>query len=143
MRKTLGGCALAAIAGLGALATVAGTAHAAPTEATSLYAPSSLVLSVTDGDSAQATVTRAVTLTCRPTAGGDHPAPRAACAELQAARGTFAELTDLTTGSVCTREYAPVTVVAQGVWEGRNVSYSHTFANSCLQQSARGTLFHF
>ncbi|MBB5937426.1 subtilase-type protease inhibitor [Streptomyces zagrosensis] len=141
MRNIAGGFALAAALTIGCLAT--GTAHAESGGTTSLYAPSSLVLSVAQGDDATAVVTRAVTLTCSPKAGGDHPAPRAACAELRATGGAFEELTRASADQACTREYAPVTVVAQGVWEGRNVSFSHTFGNACLQQTAQGMAFRF
>lgn len=143
MRNIVGGIALAAAVSLGCLATAAGTAQAEPARTTSLYAPSSLVLSVADGEDASATVTRAVTLTCRPTVGGNHPSARAACAELQASGGTFGSWAEPSVGAMCTREYAPVTVVAQGVWEGRNVSSTHTFSNACLQQTAQGSLFRF
>lgn len=143
MRKIAGGLALAAALSIGCLATTVGTAHAAPAGTTSLYPPSSLVLSVAPGEDATAVATRAVTLSCQPKAGGSHPAPTAACAELGVTGADFAHMTESADGSFCTREYDPVTVVAQGVWEGRNVSFTHTFGNSCLQQAARGTVFHF
>ncbi|MFE6779740.1 subtilase-type protease inhibitor [Streptomyces sp. NPDC057702] len=143
MRNIAGGFALAAALSLGCLTTAAGSAHAGPARTTSLYPPSSLVLSVAPGEDASAAVTRAVTLTCEPQAGGSHPAPRAACAELRVNGAAFAHMTEPAADTFCTREYQPVTVVAQGVWEGRNVTFQHTFGNSCLQQAARGTVFRF
>lgn len=65
------------------------TAQAAPAKAESLYAPSALVLTVARGeDPLTATVERAVTLTCAPTAEGTHPDPAAACKELAEVRGS-------------------------------------------------------
>jgi hypothetical protein len=101
------------------------------------------VLTVGHGDSAAtATPERAVTLTCAPTASGSHPAAPDACAELRAARGDFDALT--AAGDVlCTKEYHPVVVTAEGVWQGKRVSYQRTFSNDCVKNAATTSVFAF
>lgn len=130
--------------GLTALTALAGSgaAGAAPSAAEGLYAPSALVLSVTDGDdAASGTVLRAVTLVCAPSPGGTHPAPAAACAELQANAPELDALAEPRPGAACTREWSPVTVTVEGVWQGRRMSYSYTYANPCGQWNSTGTVF--
>ncbi|MFE2283413.1 subtilase-type protease inhibitor [Streptomyces sp. NPDC059443] len=130
--------------GLAALTALAGSgaAGAAPSGAEVLYAPSALVLTVTDGASATSgTVLRAVTLTCAPRPGGTHPAPAAACAELRANGPQLDALAEPRPDASCTREWAPVTVTADGVWQGRHLSYSYTYANSCGLRNSTGLLF--
>ncbi|MGW2824558.1 protease inhibitor [Streptomyces sp. NPDC001443] len=109
----------------------------------SLYAPSALVLTMGHGESAAvASPARAVTLTCAPTASGTHPAAAQACAELRAAGGDLEALT--TRGDVlCTREYAPVVVTVDGVWQGKRVSYERTFANACVKSAYGTSVFEF
>jgi hypothetical protein len=108
------------------------TAQAVPAKAESLYAPSALVLTVARGeDPLTATVERAVTLTCVPTAGGTHPDPAAACDELAAVQGKFSELTADPSNRTCTRQWDPVVVTAHGVWQGKPVEFSTTYGNSC------------
>ncbi|MBT2481780.1 subtilase-type protease inhibitor [Streptomyces sp. ISL-94] len=142
--KGLGlGSAAMALTALTALAWP-GTAGAAPSGTQSLYAPSALVLGVTAGeDAATGTVVRAVTLVCAPTPGGTHPNPAAACAELRASAAELDELAAPGAGAACTREWNPVTVTADGVWQGRRLSYSYTFANPCGLRHTAGTLFNF
>ncbi|SEB65794.1 subtilase-type protease inhibitor [Streptomyces melanosporofaciens] len=147
MRKTTGviglGAALAvsAVLGIG----TSGTASAQPAKPQSLYPPSALVLTVGWGaDGATAEVQRAVTLSCRPTATGTHPAPAKACAELRSVGGTFGQLrTGAEPGRVCTKEWHPITVTAEGIWDGRRVSYEHTFANNCFKSAAPTMVFEF
>ncbi|MBT2449533.1 subtilase-type protease inhibitor [Streptomyces sp. ISL-43] len=140
------GLSLAA-AGLAALTVLAvsgaaGTAGAAPAGTDSLYAPSALVLSVTGGDdAASGTVLRAVTLVCAPRPGGNHPAPAAACAELRANGPELDALAEPRSDAACTREWDPVTVTADGVWQGRRLSYSYTYANPCGLRNSIGVLF--
>ncbi|MER5601338.1 subtilase-type protease inhibitor [Streptomyces sp. NPDC002265] len=112
---------------------------------TSLYAPSALVLTVGQGESAAvATPARAVTLNCAPTASGTHPAALQACAELRAVGGDFDALTTTMRGDVmCTREYAPVVVTIDGVWQGKRVSYERTFANACVKSAYGTSVFEF
>lgn len=148
MRKTtraIGGLgaalAMSAALGLGA----SGTAHAAPATTKSLYPPSALVLSVGYGDDeSSVAVQRAVTLSCQPTPSGTHPAPASACAELRAVNGEFSTLAERTeSGRMCTKEWRPVTVTAEGIWDGQRVSYEHTFANNCLKNAAVTQVFEF
>jgi hypothetical protein len=139
--------ALAATATLTATAVwgpFAGTALAAPESAPpGLYAPSALVLTMGHGDRAAATAPeRAVTLACAPTASGTHPAPARACAELRASGGDLDALT--TRGeSKCTREYDPVVITVDGVWQGRRLSYERTFPNECVKNSHGTSVFTF
>nr|P80597.1 RecName: Full=Protease inhibitor SIL-V2 [Streptomyces orinoci] len=109
----------------------------------SLYAPSALVLTIGQGDSASAGIQRAVTLSCMPTPSGTHPDARDACAQLRQADGKFDELTATKAGTYCTKEWNPVTVTATGVWEGQRVNYSHTFGNPCMAKAAKSTVFSF
>ncbi|MEW2071360.1 subtilase-type protease inhibitor [Streptomyces sp. NPDC007346] len=114
----------------GALAAT--SAHAAPAKAESLYAPSALVLTVAQGeDPLTATVQRAVTLTCAPSAEGTHPAPEAACAELDAVDGRFTQLARTSPDRMCTRQWSPVVITAHGVWHGERVTFSTTYGNAC------------
>ncbi|MFD2684144.1 protease inhibitor [Streptomyces phyllanthi] len=123
---------------------LAGSALASPGGAAAgLYAPSALVLTVGHGESAAtAAPARAVTLTCAPTPSGTHPAPAGACAELRAAGGDFDALSGGSEG-LCTKQYDPVTVTVDGVWQGRRVAHERTFANECLLNSSESVLFSF
>ncbi|WP_282692500.1 SSI family serine proteinase inhibitor [Streptomyces sp. CC208A] len=144
--RTLGATAFATATGLALVGTAftgAGTAEAAPS---SLYTPSALVLTLGEGaDPAAATVVRAVTLTCAPAPSGSHPAPDAACAELAAADGDFTTLTALREDRPCTREWNPVTLTGDGVWQGRRVTWSTTYGNPCelRARTAEGAVFAF
>ena len=147
MRKTTAaiglGAALvmSAVLGMGS----SGTANAEPTKPKSLYPASALVLSVGYGaDADSAAVQRAVTLSCRPTPTGTHPTAAQACAELRAVDGTFSALPlGSEPGRVCTKEWRPVTVTAEGIWDGHRVSYEHTFVNNCVKNAAPSQVFEF
>ncbi|MFD7030323.1 SSI family serine proteinase inhibitor [Streptomyces sp. NPDC051555] len=129
--------ALTALAGSGA-------ADAAPSGTESLYAPSALVLGITAGDDARnGTVLRAVTLVCAPRPSGTHPDPAGACTELLAAAGQADTITRGGSAGPCTREWDPVTVTADGVWQGKHYTYQHTFANRCAMRGGSGSLFAF
>ncbi|MFH9609480.1 subtilase-type protease inhibitor [Streptomyces sp. NPDC017448] len=122
---------------LGGLATA--SAQAAPAEADSLYAPSALVLGVARGeDPLTATVERAVTLSCAPTAEGTHPAPAAACKELAEVQGKFSELAAGPSNRTCTRQWDPIVVTAHGVWQGKAVQFSTTYGNACEMAGSMG-----
>lgn len=143
----LGGTALATPAP--APQAPAATAHvtrapAATTHAASgLYAPSALVLTVGHGESAAlVTPERAVTLNCAPTASGTHPAAFQACAELRGVGGDFDAL-PARNGVLCTRQFNPVVVTVEGVWQGKRVAYERTFANECVKNSYGTTVFTF
>ncbi|MGW1882308.1 subtilase-type protease inhibitor [Streptomyces sp. NPDC001970] len=119
------------------LLAVGGAAHAAPpAQPAGLYPPSALVLTVGKGDqAATATAERAVTLSCAPTPGGTHPSPKAACKELNAVDGEFG-LLSRAVGGPCTRQWDPVTITADGVWQGKRVSWSATYGNACEMHSS-------
>ncbi|ANH94785.1 MULTISPECIES: subtilase-type protease inhibitor [unclassified Streptomyces] len=146
MRNTARWAATLALTATAVCGPLGGAALAAPSGApASLYAPSALVLTVGHGDSAAtAAPERAVTLSCAPTASGTHPAPAEACAELRATGGDLAALAARADADVlCTREYAPVTVTADGVWQGLRVSFRHTYANACAKNAALTSVFAF
>ncbi|MEU9015960.1 subtilase-type protease inhibitor [Streptomyces sp. NPDC048479] len=133
-------CIAGTVAGLVALTV----GPAAASEPHSLYSPSAMVLTVGQGESAAtATIERAATLTCTPTAGGTHPDAKAACADLERAHGQPALTLNDDSGRICPKIYAPVTVTADGVWKGTRVSYEQTFANSCVARSRVTHLFDF
>ncbi|MFI8826934.1 subtilase-type protease inhibitor [Streptomyces sp. NPDC053431] len=139
--RAFGATALATASGLALLGTAiagTGTAQAAPT---SLYPPSALVLTIGKGQRpATATIVRAATLTCGPTVAGSHPDPASACGELAAVDGDFARLTALADdgGRPCTREWDPVTVTGDGVWQGKRVRWSATYGNTCELRARTG-----
>ncbi|MCX4822059.1 subtilase-type protease inhibitor [Streptomyces sp. NBC_01142] len=144
MRYITGGIALGLAVSLGGLAPSAGAQPAQPPEPQSLYAPSALVLTVGQGaDAATAGIQRAVTLSCTPTTTGTHPDPAGACAELRTADGNFDTVTMAPSDRICTKEWRPVVVTAEGVWEGRRVSYEHTFPNLCGMTDGKGRIFAF
>ncbi|MFI1414231.1 protease inhibitor [Streptomyces sp. NPDC020707] len=119
---------------------LAGAALATPSP-TALYAPSALVFTTGHGEfAAEATPERAVTLNCAPTASGTHPAAVSACAELRAVSGDFDALSTRS-DVLCTREYDPVVVTVEGVWQGKRISYERTFANECVKESYGTTVF--
>ncbi|MFD8948848.1 subtilase-type protease inhibitor [Streptomyces xanthophaeus] len=100
---------------------------------TSLYAPSAMVFTVTQGDD---TVVRATTLSCAPSAQGTHPDPAAACTALNATDGAFDGLLAAPdTNRACPMHYDPVTVMAEGVWQGSRVAWKHTFSNACTMSA--------
>ncbi|MFH7596728.1 subtilase-type protease inhibitor [Streptomyces racemochromogenes] len=120
-----------------ALLCLAGATGMAEAKPTSLYAPSAMVFAVSQGDdTAGATVLRAATLSCMPTAQGTHPDPKAACTALNSTGGSFDRLLAAPdTNRACPMLYAPVTVTADGVWQGSRVSWKHTFSNTCAMSA--------
>ncbi|MFF3692943.1 subtilase-type protease inhibitor [Streptomyces sp. NPDC002221] len=148
MRKiaAVGAVAVALLAN-GLIGTGLGSAAAAPAEAAkrlSLYPPSALVISIEPGTGDEgASVQRAVTLSCAPTPSGTHPAPAAACAELRNVQGDFTALAASGAPRLCTQVWQPVTVRADGVWNGKRVSHVQTYANSCLKAAGSEAVFNF
>ncbi|MGW7269009.1 subtilase-type protease inhibitor [Streptomyces sp. NPDC054864] len=132
--KTVGATAVVAAC---VMSGTAGTAQAQPKAAASLYAPSSLVLAVGQGEEADtATMQRAVTLTCAPKASGSHPSASAACAELRAVNGEFTQLVGKSPGMMCTKEWKPIVVTVDGVWQGKRVAWNKIFGNSCEMRAS-------
>lgn len=144
MRNTARWAATLTLTATAVCGPLAGGAHAAPDSVSpGLYAPSALVLTMGHGYSAAtATPERAATLNCAPTASGTHPAAIKACAELRAYGGDFDALSDRD-GAMCTKQFNPVVVTAVGVWQGKRVSYEHTFANECVKNSSGMSVFTF
>ncbi|MGW6023669.1 subtilase-type protease inhibitor [Streptomyces sp. NPDC055099] len=142
--KTVGATAVVAAC---VMSGTSGTAQAQPKPAgAGLLAPSSLVLAVGQGEEADtATMQRAVTLNCAPKASGTHPAASAACAELRSVNGEFAQLVNTSPDAFCTKEWQPVVVTVDGVWQGKRVAWSMTFGNGCEMRAslAEGAAFTF
>jgi len=84
---------------------------------------------------------KVVNLECAP-AGGNHPNPKAACAELMAAQGDLNQVGGDQTAA-CTMEYRPVTASAYGHWEGQPVAWDQEFPNNCTLATNTGTVFVF
>ncbi|MBF6175933.1 subtilase-type protease inhibitor [Nocardia blacklockiae] len=101
---------------------------------------SRLTLSVAPGDQS-APPQRTVTLDCQP-AGGTHPDPQAACAQLTERGGDLDAVAAGDEHRMCTMIWDPVTVRVTGTWESRPVDYQHTFANTCALEGA-GATFRF
>ncbi|MEV7571283.1 subtilase-type protease inhibitor [Streptomyces tanashiensis] len=122
-----------------ALLCLAGTAGLAEARTDSLYTPSAVVLSIGKGaDAASATVLRAVTLSCAPSAAGTHPAPEDACAELRATSpgGAFEGLlASPDPDRMCPQHFDPVVINVDGVWEGSRTSWQYTFTNACAMDA--------
>lgn len=73
-------------------------------------------------------------LTCLP-AGGSHPSPAAACAQLSEADGRIEDIPE--DPGICTQEFVPVIVAASGVWRGEERQFEREFGNRCV--AVRGT----
>ncbi|MFG1798391.1 subtilase-type protease inhibitor [Nocardia sp. NPDC049149] len=133
-----------ASAGVG-LATILAVVSGSPAQAQSANGggPSALSLTVGDDDSVNAvTNQRTVVLVCSPVVSGTHPQADQACAELAAFAGDFEKLRDVPQ-RFCTRMYKPVTVTAQGIWNGVPVSYRQTFPNNCMKSGKSKYVFNF
>jgi subtilisin inhibitor-like len=128
---------LSTIVGLAAAAAlVAGGAAAAGPRDHTGYPSSKLTLSY----QADAGFAAAVKLECDP-AGGGHPRPDLACAELAEAGGQVDRIEP--DRRMCLLVYAPVTAEITGDWRGTTVTWSHTFGNTCEMRRATGELFTF
>lgn len=80
-------------------------------------------------------------LTCSPS-GGTHPDPDTACQQLMEANGYVENIPE--DPGICTREFAPVTLKASGVWNGESREYCADFSNRCVGVRATGgVLFNF
>ncbi|GAB2824060.1 hypothetical protein GCM10027176_30700 [Actinoallomurus bryophytorum] len=99
---------------------------------------SRLVLHTSAGTSPE----RTVTLQCDP-AGGTHPKAAEACADVAKARGDLAQMPAGANPRACFMIYAPVTVAAQGEWQGQAVRYTKKFPNSCVMRDKTGSVFDF
>ena len=97
-----------------------------------------LVLHATSGTSPE----RTVTLQCYPT-GGTHPKAAQACADVARAGGDLAQIPGSAHQRACFMIYSPVTVTAQGQWQGQNVRYTKKFPNTCVMRDKTGSVFDF
>ncbi|MET3426163.1 hypothetical protein BJ973_005375 [Actinoplanes tereljensis] len=129
---------LSTIVGLAASAAiVAGGAAAPPVRGHAGYESSKLTLSYL----ADAGFAAAVKLECDP-AGGGHPHPDLACAEL-AKVGAEVDRIEPAANKVCIHLYAPVTAQITGEWRGTTITWSHKFGNTCEMRRATADLFEF
>jgi hypothetical protein len=96
-----------------------------------------LVLKASTGTGAP----HSVTLRCDPT-GGSHPKAAQACSDLATTHGQFSATRDKSPRA-CFMIYSPVTVSAQGTWQGQNVHFGSEFPNACALRSKTGSIFDF
>ncbi|NJC68551.1 hypothetical protein HC031_02255 [Planosporangium thailandense] len=139
MALTAGLVGQSSIAAASTGSDAAASAGAARSGVSARPAPTVLWLTVAHGEAA-APVTRLAVLTCDP-AGGNHPAAASACEELSAAAGDIANISQ--DSGFCTMIYDPVTVTAQGWWQGRPLTYRATYANTCMLHRQTRSLFRF
>lgn len=104
-------------------------------------AASRLLLTLHSGEDVTGRVLGREVLECDPD-GGSHPDPGPACAALRAAGGDFGRLHSRP-GMMCPMIYAPVTAQATGVWAGRPVLFTHSYANRCAAAVESGGVFTF
>ncbi|MFD8396739.1 SSI family serine proteinase inhibitor [Streptomyces sp. NPDC059680] len=83
----------------------------------------------------------AALLGCNPTWGW-HPQAGEACATLNSVKGQFEKI-NVNPHAMCPMIWNPVTVTAQGWWNGRKVSYEKTFTNSCVLERTTDAVFAF
>lgn len=100
------------------------------------FPSSTLRLTVEKPDGAYSTVR----LHCDP-AGGSHPDPMSACAEIAASNGDLGQLQQEPTA--CTMEFRPVVASARGSWAGQPVWFTREFSNPCTMAAATGSVFAF
>ncbi|MGW4246070.1 subtilase-type protease inhibitor [Nocardia sp. NPDC004722] len=104
---------------------------------------SALTLTVAQGESLEtASSQRSVVLICAPTVLGTHPAAAPACDELNTAGGDFEKLHGRPM-RFCPMIYDPVTVAADGIWQGNPVSYRHTYPSMCAAENRSTSVFEF
>jgi hypothetical protein len=112
-------------------------AHAAQADAAG-PTPSNLVLKATTGPAAP----HSVTLQCDPT-GGSHPKAAQACSDLTRSHGGFSVATRDQSPRACFMIYSPITVSAEGTWQGQGVHFQSKFPNTCALHSKTGSIFDF
>ncbi|MEU8178143.1 SSI family serine proteinase inhibitor [Microbispora hainanensis] len=99
-----------------------------------------VILTVAKGEQAEPPA-RSAFLNCSPV-GGSHPSAEKACAWLNRA-GVDPSALRVNAAEPCTMIYAPVTVTASGIWDGKYFQFRRTFGNDCELKSAAGALFDF
>ena len=133
IRTTLAATAVAVLSTAAPAAAATTGPGAAPRPAT---ARTDLVVSYM----ADAGYAAAVTLSCNPPDGA-HPQAAEACATLAEVSGKPGRIKPAAT--ICTMEYAPVTALITGVWQGRRMKWSRTYPNHCEMTRSTGMLLAF
>ncbi|SMD26479.1 Subtilisin inhibitor-like [Kibdelosporangium aridum] len=131
---------IAAVAAMMISGVSASAAGYRSTDSPSSIANSVLRLTISEGETAKAIPYAASTLTCDPDGGG-HPHATKACDRLREVHGDFTELRG-NPGTVCTTQWDPVTVTADGIWQDRFVHWQHTYSNTC-QLASTDPIFAF
>lgn len=98
-----------------------------------------VILTVADGEKAEP-VAHSAFLNCAPI-GGSHPSPAEACQALARIGLDPSGLRTADGTELCPMIYSPVTVTANGIWDGKYFQYQRTFGNACEKRSAAGALF--
>ncbi|RII14284.1 Subtilisin inhibitor-like protein 5 [Streptomyces sp. YIM 130001] len=119
-------------------ALVASLAVVAPARASAPVERPGLLLTVSGSDD---TWIRGAELHCDPEPGGGHPQAAEACAALGEAHGDPGALPG--EPRVCTKEYDPVTVTAEGTYDSKPVKWTKTFPNACSMHAASDPVFTF
>jgi hypothetical protein len=122
------------------MALTAGLVSLPSSASASAYSgPTALFLTVERGESG-GPVGRAALLICDPV-GGSHPAAEQACGELATVAGDIAALSE--DSGPCIMIYDPVTVTAEGWWQGQVKSFRTTYPNSCVLYRQTRAVFDF
>ncbi|ETK32020.1 hypothetical protein MPTA5024_32190 [Microbispora sp. ATCC PTA-5024] len=116
------------------------TPHAGGNTATTARdaAGRTLIVTVSRGEQPRP-AQRFALLTCDPVT-GTHPSAVEACQTLEKVQGDPARL-KADPNLVCPLIWDPVTVTANGIWDGRYVWYQRTFASSCEKRSVGDGVF--
>ncbi|MGV4981372.1 subtilase-type protease inhibitor [Streptomyces sp. NPDC001709] len=135
-RLTAAAGALLACAGL----LAAGPAQAAPRTPLTRFPLSDnwLYLTVVRGETAQSGDKHGTLLLCDPVPLGYARAAEA-CGELAAVDGDIARMPQKKV--FCPMIFAPVTVRANGQWNGRPVDYQQTYSSKCVMEARTGAVF--
>jgi hypothetical protein len=96
-----------------------------------------LVLKATTGTGAP----HSVTLRCDPAA-GTHPKAAQACSDLVRSHGEISATRDKSPRA-CFMIYSPITVSAEGTWQGQSVNFGTKFPNTCALRAKTGSIFDF
>ncbi|MER5854017.1 SSI family serine proteinase inhibitor [Streptomyces sp900105245] len=129
-----------ATAAAGALLAAAGLLAAGPPRAAAGDTPTGnwLYLSVTKGDGRPGGP-RGGLLLCDPPLG--HARAAEACAELGAAGGDIDRIP--ARNVFCPMIFAPVTLHARGLWDGRSVDFRQTYTSRCVMEARTGAVLAF
>ncbi|MGW2602194.1 SSI family serine proteinase inhibitor [Streptomyces klenkii] len=124
---------------LSAVATVALATTSAAATGNNCPAPFLKLSSAHTGISPHSAPETTVLLGCNPPR-GTHKNPSEACGVLERAKWDLKNL-KAEDSPVCTMEYSPVTVSADGELDGHEIHWTHTYDNSCLMLRETNNLF--